>query len=88
MQGIREAKIFIVLLSCNSITSEQVKNEIDRAFSRLGNGLKIVPFLLDDAELDDDCAYYLCRQEFYFGKQPPIVERIREFVTKVADMLE
>ncbi len=88
MQGIRDAKIFVVLLSVNSVRSEQVKNEIDRAFFRLGNGLKIVPFIIDDAELDDDCSYYLCRQEFYFGKKPPIKERIQELVDKIADMLE
>ena len=56
--------------------------------SRLGNGLKIVPFIIDDAELDDDCSYYLCRQEFYFGKKPPLKERIQELVGKIADMLE
>ena len=88
VQGIRNAKIFIVLLSKNAIASEQVKNEIDRAFSRLTSGLKIVPFVIDDAELDDECAYYLCRQEFYFGNVPPIVDRIRELADKVSDMLE
>ncbi len=88
VQGIREAKIFIVLISANSIASEQVKNEIDRAFSRLKDGLKIIPFIIDDAELDDECAYYLCRQEFYFGKNPPIGDRIGELVEKIIDMLE
>lgn len=88
VQGIRNAKVFIVLLSKNSIASNQVKNEIDRAFSRLASGLKIVPFIIDDAELDDECSYYLCRQEFYFGNTPPIVDRIRELADKVSDMLE
>lgn len=88
IQGIRDAKVFVVLLSKNSISSEQVKNEIDRAFSRIGNGLKIVPFLIDESTLDDECAYYLCRQEFYFGRKPPIEERVRELAYKIADMLE
>ena len=88
IQGIRNAKIFVVLLSKNSIASEQVKNEIDRAFSRMAFGLKIVPFIIDDAELDDECSYYLCRQEFYFGKEPPVAERIRELVDKISNMLE
>ncbi len=88
IQGIREAKIFVVLLSKNSIASEQVKNEIDRAFSRIKDGLKIIPFIIDDSELDDECSYYLCRQEFYFGQNPPIKERINELVAKISDMME
>ena len=76
------------MLSKNSIASEQVKNEIDRAFSRLKDGLKIVPFIIDDSELDDECSYYLCRQEFYFGKTPPIKARIDELVGKISGMLE
>lgn len=88
LQGIRNAKVFVVLLSKHSIASEQVKNEIDRAFARIGAGLKIVPFIIDDAELDDECAYYLCRQEFYFGQKPPIAERLRELAEKISDMLE
>jgi len=88
IQGIRGAKIFVVLISKNSIASEQVKNEIDRAFARLKDNLKIVPFIIDEAELDDECSYYLCRQEFFFGKRPPVTERIQELVLKIQDMLE
>ena len=88
VQGIRDAKIFIVLVSKNSIASEQVKNEIDRAFNRIRDGLKIIPVLLDDTELDDECSYYLCRQEMFDGKRPPIESRIEEISKKVADMLE
>lgn len=88
IQGIRDAKIFVVLISKNSIASEQVKNEIDRAFARLKDSVKIVPFIIDEAELDDECSYYLCRQEFFFGKCPPIAERIQELVLKIRDMLD
>ena len=88
IQGIRGAKVFVVLISKNSIASEQVKNEIDRAFARVKDHLKIIPFILDEAELDDECSYYLCRQEFFSGKRPPVAERIRELVSKIRDMLD
>ncbi len=87
MRGIRQAKVFVVLISKNSIASEQVKNEIDRAFTRLKDGIKIIPYIIDDAELDDECAYYLCRQEFFFAKQPPMDARISELADIIADML-
>lgn len=88
IQGIRTSDIFVVLLSRHSIASEQVKNEIDRAFARLKDGLKIVPFLMDDTELDDECSYYLCRQEFFFGKLPPIEQRIADLAEKIQGMVE
>lgn len=87
VQAIREVKIFLVVLSKHSIASEQVKNEIDRAFNRIKDGLIIVPFIIDDSELDDECQYYLCRQEMFFGEKPPIDERIRELVKRIEDIL-
>lgn len=83
MEGIKDARVFLVLLSKNSISSEPVKAEIDRAFNRLKEGLKIIPFLLDDSELDDECQYYLCRQEMFSAKEPPIHKRINELVKRI-----
>ncbi|MDO5407800.1 MAG: toll/interleukin-1 receptor domain-containing protein [Eubacteriales bacterium] len=87
MQGIKNSRVFLVLISKNSICSEQVKNEIDRAFNRLKEGIKIIPFILDDSELDDECKYYLCRQEMFSGKEPPVKERIRELVREIQKMV-
>ena len=87
IQGIREAKVFLVLLSKDSIASEQVKNEIDRAFNRLKDGMKIVPFVLDDSKLDDECEYYLCRQERFIGYIPPRDDRICELVRRIREII-
>ena len=87
IRGIKGAEIFVVLISKNSIASEQVKNEIDRAFARLREGMRIIPFILDDSPLDDECAYYLCRQEFFFGNRPPLDMRINELAQIIKDML-
>ena len=88
LQGINGAKIFVVLISRHSMMSEHVKNEIDRAFSRLKDGMKIIPVILDEARLDEECAYYLCRQEFFFAKQPPVEKRIGELVSRIQQILE
>lgn len=88
MHAIRDTKIFLVVISKNSISSEQVKNEIDRAFNRIKDGMTIIPFIIDDAEMDDECQYYLCRQEMFFGKTPPIDERIHELAMRIKDILE
>ena len=46
-----------------------------------------MPFKIDDAELDDECRYYLGRQEFFMGEKPPIEERIDLFVDKIKKVL-
>ena len=83
-----EHNIFLVVISKNSISSEQVKNEIDRAFNRVKDGMIIVPFIIDNAEMDDECQYYLCRQEIFYGKKPPIDDRIHELITRIKDVLD
>jgi len=55
MQAIRDAKLFLVVISKNSISSEQEKNEIDRAFNYVKDGMSIVPFIIDNTEMDDEC---------------------------------
>ncbi|MBQ8830759.1 MAG: TIR domain-containing protein [Oscillospiraceae bacterium] len=81
--AIRAAKVFVVLISRDSINSPHVLNEIDKAFSRLRDGIKIMPFLIDDTELNDECDYYLCRQEWFDGKNPPLEEKVRVFAELV-----
>ncbi|MCR5835602.1 MAG: toll/interleukin-1 receptor domain-containing protein [Lachnospiraceae bacterium] len=88
IQAIRGASVFIVLISKNSIVSEQVKNEIDRAFNRIKEGMKIIPFILDNSELDEECEYYLCRQEMFFGQKPPVDKRIDELCKLIESIFE
>ena len=87
VQGIKEARIFVVIVSESAILSPHVKNELDIATSRIKDGLIIMPFKIDDAELDDECRYYLGRQEFFMGEKPPIEERINLFVNKIKKVL-
>ena len=87
IQGINEARVFVVLISKDSIVSQHVKNEIDRAFSRLNDGLVIIPFILDSSELDDECKYYLCRQEKLSAVQPPLEARISELIDRVKELV-
>ena len=47
-----------------------------------------MPLILDDAPLDEECEYYLCRQEMYFGQRPPLGKRIQEFAQRISDTLE
>jgi len=81
--AISDAAVFLVLISKNSVNSEHVKNEIDLAFNRLKDGITIIPFVIDDTELDAELKYYLCRQQMIRGTEPPIHERIRELAETI-----
>lgn len=87
VQGIREARVFVVIVSESAILSTHVKNELDIATSRIKDGLIIMPFKIDSAELDDECRYYLGRQEFFMGEKPPIEEKVKLFVDKIKNVL-
>ena len=76
-----------MIVSEDAILSPHVKNELDIATSRIKDGLIIMPFKIDDAELDDECRYYLGRQEFFMGEKPPIEKRIDLFVDKIKKVL-
>lgn len=88
IQGIKEARVFVVIVSESAILFPHVKNEFDIATSRIKDGLIIMPFKIDSAELDDECRYYLGRQEFFMGEKPPIEERVTQFVNCIKKVLD
>lgn len=87
VQGIREAKVFVVIVSSDSTTSPHVKNELNIATEHIKDGLVIMPFKIDNSQLDDECRYYLGRQEFYFADKPPLQEKINDFVDSIKKVL-
>lgn len=88
VQGINEARVFVVVLSESAILSPHVKNELDVATCRIKDGLIIMPFKIDDSELDAECRYYLGRHEFFMGEKPPIEERVKQFVESIKKVLD
>jgi len=88
VQGIREAKVFVAIVSSDSTSSVHVKNELGIATEHIKDGLVIMPFKIDDSQLDDECRYYLGRQEFYFANKPPIQEKINDFIESIKKVLE
>lgn len=77
-----------VFISYSSQSQDVADMLVDIATSRIKDGLIIMPFKIDSAELDDECRYYLGRQEFFMGEKPPIDERITQFVNSIKKVLE
>lgn len=71
---------FIVILSKDSVKSEHVLNEVDLAFQKLPDKIKINPIRIDDTEFTPSFKYYLSRQNWKDASIPPLEERLDEFV--------
>lgn len=61
MQSIKECQVIVLVFSINSNKSEHVENEIDKAFNC---GKPIIPFLIDETEMNDELGYYLGRKHW------------------------
>ena len=83
VQAIDAASHFIVILSRNSISSEHVLNEIDLAFQHLPNNIKFKPLRIDNAMFTPSFKYYLSRQHWMDATDPPLEERLNEFISSL-----
>ena len=80
VKGIKNCTHFICVISENSMKSIHVINEIDLAFKRLNEGIKIVPFHLDNSTIEPAFEYYLSRMNWKSNDPPPLESRIEELV--------
>ena len=80
VRAIDNSSLFIVILSRNSMTSQHVLNEIDLAFQNIPEKIKIKPLRIDDSMFTPSFKYYLSRQHWMDAKDPPLEDRLNEFV--------
>ena len=81
--AIERATHFVVILSSNSMQSQHVLNEIDLAFQNLPDKIKFKPLRIDEALFTPSMKYYLSRQHWMDAVDPPLEERLNEFVEKI-----
>lgn len=84
-EAIEKVTHFVVILSQNSISSEHVLNEIDLAFQKLPNDIKFKPLRIDTAMFTPSFKYYLSRQHWLDATNPPLEERLNEFVNDLVN---
>lgn len=84
-KAIRKARVFVVILSKTSMTSEHVKNEVCLAFNQLTSGTVIMPVTIDRVSISDDetFEYFLCRQDVTSAVTPPIKKQLEAFARKI-----
>ena len=81
--AIRNAKVFVVLISGIAMESQWVSKELDSA---INEGKRIMPFVLDDTPLTDEFRFYLSNVQQYRaysdfdGSMQRLIEDIRIFI--------
>ena len=78
VHAIRESKVFLLCLSENSATSDQVLNEIETCYAqnkrREGNPILIEPLCIGEINIDDpifdEINYYIRRINFIMPSSP------------------
>lgn len=72
--------IMVMVFSSDSNTSRHVKSEIDRAFSL---GKIIIPFRVENVELDKGLAYYLSKTHWLDAVTKPLEQHIDRLATTI-----
>ena len=81
VDAISKCRIFLVLISANTLSSVHVLNEIEQAYKHYTKGqLAIVPFFMQDVQLTAAMDYYLARIQHVYalGSQEDTVNQLIE----------
>lgn len=84
VDAISNAKIVLLVQSKNSIASKEVPKEVSISLDR---NKPIIPFVLDDAELQGDLEYDLIGIHRIDARKPTLDERIEELARQIYAML-
>lgn len=83
VDAIDQCTHFICIISGSSMESHHVLNELNLAFQHVGNGVRILPFKVDMADLTTSFRYYLSNMQWNYGCPPPVEVKAREFIEKM-----
>jgi eukaryotic-like serine/threonine-protein kinase len=83
IDGIKDARVFILIYSSNSNQSQQVIKEVDRA---VHHGLAIIPLRLEDVPMTKQLEYYVSDVHWLDALTPPLEKHINK-LCKVVQLL-
>jgi hypothetical protein len=81
--ALEDATVMVMVFSRESNNSRHVKSEIDRAFSL---GKIIIPFRVENVELDKGLAYYLAKTHWLDAVTKPLEQHIDRLATTIRQL--
>ena len=85
MDGLRRSEVFVVVISHNSIDSTEVAKEVTEATKTCQY---LLPFKIDDEELNDRLRYHLGPYHWLDAILPPLEKRIDELAERILHLSE
>lgn len=85
VRAIKSCKIVVLIQSKNSVRSKEVAREISIAVKRQKI---IIPFIIEESELEDDLEYDLIDVKFIDGTIPIFEDRIKDLAKEIRGKLE
>jgi hypothetical protein len=73
IRAINTCKVFVLIWSANTNTSNHILNEINQAFD---HGITIIPFRIQDIQPTDEMRYYFGRTHWLDAINPPLENHI------------
>jgi hypothetical protein len=80
IRAINTCKVFVLIWSANTNTSNHILNEINQAFDQ---GIIILPFRIQDVQPTDEMRYYLGRTHWLDAIDPPLENHIENLIDTI-----
>ena len=85
VEAIKSSRIFILVFSSNSNSSNDVKQEVERAFQ---NEIPILPFRVENVQPSTDLEYFLSTPQWLNALTPPLEFHLDNLVDAVGALLK
>lgn len=84
LEGLRDSRALIVIVSTSSVASQQVLREIERA---VHYGLTVVPFRIEEVKMTGSMEFFLSVPHWLDALTPPLESHLMRLVESVRSVL-
>lgn len=84
VDGISDARVFVLVFSGHANKSQQVRREVERA---VGHGLPIIPFRIEDVAPAKSLEYFISNQHWLDALTPPMARHLNYLADVIARLL-
>jgi basic membrane lipoprotein Med (substrate-binding protein (PBP1-ABC) superfamily) len=84
VDAIENCKVFVLIWSANTNTSEHILNELNQAFD---SGITVIPFRVENVEPSKSLKYYIGRTHWLDAITPPLEKHIQTLADTIFNLL-
>ncbi|HEY3274520.1 MAG TPA: toll/interleukin-1 receptor domain-containing protein [Methanocella sp.] len=84
LDAISDARVFVLVFSSGSNKSGHVESEVKAAWKK---GIPIIPFRIEDVEMNEIIGYYISSQHWLDAITPPMEQHMQKLIDSVQTLL-